>query len=249
MKHVRLLIIGMAAAVTLCASARAAVVFNNTTSPTGMVNALLPAGQSNSFEHANTVTLGGHERVVTNFTMRMRILGAGPATFSMRVRFYRNDGPAGSPGAMLWDSGTVNSVIDSGADLSYPLTVPDVRVPNSFTWSVQVTNRQINMAQMGPAEYNPPTVGSAPFGFWQNAGINIPDWQYVNANEPPFGATIHADTIPGDVNHDAQVNVDDLLNVINQWGSCGKCAVCPADVDGDCDVDIDDLLTTINNWG
>jgi hypothetical protein len=140
-------------------------------------------------------------------------------------------------------------VIDSGADLSYPLTVPDVRVPNSFTWSVQVTNRQINMAQMGPAEYNPPTVGSAPFGFWQNAGINIPDWQYVNANEPPFGAKIHADTIPGDVNHDAQVNVDDLLNVINQWGPCGKCAVCPADVDGDCDVDIDDLLTPINNWG
>lgn len=51
--------------------------------------------------------------------------------------------------------------------------------------------------------------------------------------------------IPGDVNADGVVNVDDLLLIINQWGPCPGCA---ADVTTNCVVDVDDLLWVINHW-
>ena len=55
----------------------------------------------------------------------------------------------------------------------------------------------------------------------------------------------HADIAPaGNVND--VVDVDDLLTVINSWGSCIDCI---ADVNGNGLVDVDDLLTIINAWG
>jgi hypothetical protein len=57
---------------------------------------------------------------------------------------------------------------------------------------------------------------------------------------------------PADIFKSGEVDLDDLLAVINTFGSdCSPCkpSSCPADVDGDCDVDIDDLLLVINNWG
>lgn len=55
--------------------------------------------------------------------------------------------------------------------------------------------------------------------------------------------------IPGDINHDGVVNVDDLLAVINAWGPCpAPPAICPADVNGDGVVNVDDLLAVINHW-
>jgi hypothetical protein len=44
----------------------------------------------------------------------------------------------------------------------------------------------------------------------------------------------------------SEVNIDDLLAVINNWGGgAGN----PADVNGDGSVNIDDLLLVINSWG
>jgi hypothetical protein len=57
---------------------------------------------------------------------------------------------------------------------------------------------------------------------------------------------------PADIFKSGEVDLDDLLAVINTFGSdCSPCkpTSCAADVDGDCDVDIDDLLLVINNWG
>jgi probable HAF family extracellular repeat protein len=51
----------------------------------------------------------------------------------------------------------------------------------------------------------------------------------------------------GDVDLDADVDVDDLLAIINNWGPCP--APCPADVTGNGEVDVDDLLAVINHWG
>jgi hypothetical protein len=234
----------------LALSGHAAIVYNNTTTQLNLVNALLPQGTVNSIEHGNQITLGGGERIVTIITVRLRIQGAGVATFNRRLRIYANDGPNGEPGTQLWDSGNLFGVIDSGADISYAFTVPDVRVPASFTYTIQATNRQMNMALMGPSEYNPPTVGGAPFGFWRNPSGT---WEFVNQDEPPFGARVDASAIPGDVDVDGFVNVEDLLAVINAWGACPALPrECPADVappGGDGVVDVDDLLTVINNWG
>jgi photosystem II stability/assembly factor-like uncharacterized protein len=57
-------------------------------------------------------------------------------------------------------------------------------------------------------------------------------------------------TLPGDVNSDGQVNIDDLLAVIGAWGACPQPpATCAADVNNSGAVDIDDLLLVIGNWG
>jgi hypothetical protein len=48
------------------------------------------------------------------------------------------------------------------------------------------------------------------------------------------------------VNGDGLVNVNDLLAVINGWGSCPSCA---ADVTNDGNVNVNDLLAVINSWG
>ena len=50
----------------------------------------------------------------------------------------------------------------------------------------------------------------------------------------------------------AEVDVDDLLQVINNWGKCADATDCPEDiapVGGNNVVDVDDLLTIINGWG
>ena len=55
----------------------------------------------------------------------------------------------------------------------------------------------------------------------------------------------------GDINEDGSVNVNDLLAVINSWGSCPPPCLpaCLADVDGNCAVNVNDLLAVINTWG
>ena len=50
---------------------------------------------------------------------------------------------------------------------------------------------------------------------------------------------------PADVDNTGAVDVDDLLVVINNWGSAGG----PGDINGSGSVDTDDLLAVINGWG
>jgi glucose/arabinose dehydrogenase len=50
---------------------------------------------------------------------------------------------------------------------------------------------------------------------------------------------------PADITNNGIVDVDDLLMVINNWGSAGG----PGDVNGNNMVDTDDLLEVINAWG
>ena len=58
-------------------------------------------------------------------------------------------------------------------------------------------------------------------------------------------------TMHGDVNDDAQVDVNDLLAVLGAWGACDPpCPPrCGEDTNGDCVVDVTDLLTVLGHWG
>jgi hypothetical protein len=55
--------------------------------------------------------------------------------------------------------------------------------------------------------------------------------------------------IPGDVNGDGVVDIDDLFEVVSAWGSCPDLpAPCPADVTLDGEVNVDDLFLVVTNW-
>ena len=51
--------------------------------------------------------------------------------------------------------------------------------------------------------------------------------------------------VPGDTNGDSAVNVDDLLNVLSDFGPC---PCCPTDFDGSGFVNVDEVLLVIGNW-
>ena len=51
----------------------------------------------------------------------------------------------------------------------------------------------------------------------------------------------------GDANGDGSVNVQDLLELLTQWGQCS--GSCSADFNGDQSVNVMDLLIMLENWG
>ena len=58
------------------------------------------------------------------------------------------------------------------------------------------------------------------------------------------------DACEGDMNADGYVNVTDMLQLIESWGSCNPGPnSCNADLDGDSYVNISDLLILIDSWG
>jgi hypothetical protein len=52
-------------------------------------------------------------------------------------------------------------------------------------------------------------------------------------------------SIPGDINGDGEVNVEDLLLLLAAWGPCEGC---PEDINGDGVVNVEDLLMLLGNW-
>ncbi len=54
--------------------------------------------------------------------------------------------------------------------------------------------------------------------------------------------------IPGDIDGDGIVGINDFLTLLAVWGPCADCGNCPADLDGDCSVGINDLLGLLANW-
>lgn len=63
--------------------------------------------------------------------------------------------------------------------------------------------------------------------------------------------TVQLLDIPGDVDGDESVGIQDFLLLLAAWGPCAECTptACPAEFSGDCVVGIDDLLILLANWG
>jgi len=66
------------------------------------------------------------------------------------------------------------------------------------------------------------------------------------ADEDNNGILDVCQTCMGDINGDNTLGVNDLLAVIDAWGTCSNCA---ADIDGDGVVNVTDLLFIVGNWG
>jgi len=54
--------------------------------------------------------------------------------------------------------------------------------------------------------------------------------------------------LPGDLDGDGVVGVNDFLILLGAWGPCGDCGNCAADLDGDCTVGVTDFLILLANW-
>jgi hypothetical protein len=52
--------------------------------------------------------------------------------------------------------------------------------------------------------------------------------------------------VPGDLNGDGVVDVNDLLIIIADWGPCS--GECPADLNGDGVVSVGDILAILSYW-
>ena len=98
------------------------------------------------------------------------------------------------------------------------------------------------------------------------SGDSQDDLIAVNASASPFADRLVGGSspsmtirpalvgIPGDITGDGHVNVNDLLAVINHWGTCPvPPAACTGDISpppmGNGVVNVNDLLLVINNWG
>ena len=57
---------------------------------------------------------------------------------------------------------------------------------------------------------------------------------------------INGTQVAGDVNGDGLVNVEDILQVMGNWGACALS--CTEDLDGDGMVGVTDLLIVVANW-
>ncbi|MHC4989581.1 MAG: hypothetical protein ACYTGC_01255 [Planctomycetota bacterium] len=71
-----------------------------------------------------------------------------------------------------------------------------------------------------------------------------------DASNFPYVLTVGDPLCDGDVNDDGQVDVEDLLEVIFQFGSpCEDMCACPSDVNRDDSVDVEDMLQVVFEWG
>jgi hypothetical protein len=117
---------------------------------------------------ANAVSLK-----VTDFIFQYWGINLG-ASATADVRFYKNDGPNGTPGSSpIWDSGDFQIASTSASTLefnvangAFSLNNP-VEVPLDFTWTVQFSNLGAG-GSAGVNIYTPPTVGNDYTDYWDN---------------------------------------------------------------------------------
>lgn len=99
------------------------------------------------------------------------------------------------------------------------------------------------------------THGSCRWTIEEAHAVNDSVWIAAIAVDKWFGGT-HAillvpdDPCLGDLTYNSVVDTDDLVMVINNWGTCSSYPT-PCAGDGTCNgiVDVDDLLLVINNYG
>jgi hypothetical protein len=159
----------LVAVFAFCLVARADIVYDNSLTYQGAFHAA-------TNEFGDEISLAGTARMVNMFLFEYNGDFTPQGDEQARVRFYVNDGPGiyAKPRTLLFDSGTFPLFTNFNTKI---VMVPNVVVPDSFTWSVQfygMTQRPGDRA--GVLWKDPPTVGAqldaqtvgSYDDFWQN---------------------------------------------------------------------------------
>ncbi|MHC4990303.1 MAG: FG-GAP repeat domain-containing protein [Planctomycetota bacterium] len=75
---------------------------------------------------------------------------------------------------------------------------------------------------------------------------DTPNNSITEAGIDQFRVRACAPPCPGDIDGDGQIDTDDLLDLLSDWGPCPRCS---GDLNADGVVDIDDLLPLLTAWG
>lgn len=169
------------------------IVFDNTAFSLDNNFPLLPEWRVDSAEAGDEVWLGGSAREVTQIVLIFNYRGTTIGSWDGQLRFRTIDPVTQKPSDVIYDSGIVEGLgIDPGLNY-YVFSVPHVVVPDRFLWSIQAYNKNEMDGEMGPAYYNPATVGWSDDFFWQS-DMNT-DWNAYSWGGDPyanFGAQITA---------------------------------------------------------
>jgi hypothetical protein len=113
-------------------------------------------GLGNSDEVGETIYLSGTARIVTTFDVAIGANTSPP----FKLKFYNPDGPNSSPGSLIWESPSRNYPLDPGAFNRKILTfnVPNVEVPDSFVWTIELLDRSQGNVVIGTIENNRPPI-------------------------------------------------------------------------------------------
>ncbi len=174
---------------------RASIVYDNSTQYLNRYYAV-------TNEFGDEISLAGTARLVNEFVFEYFANFIPQGDEGVRVRFYANDGPGIflKPSTVLYDSGTLPISTNFNA---LHLSLPNVQVPDTFTWTVQFSGvAQKPGDEAGLLFYNPPTVGAplaagrigSYYDYWKKVGTF---WTYYNfGTNPPanFGARVYANT-------------------------------------------------------
>lgn len=160
------------------------IVYDNTVNQLGFILS------ARELERGDGATLAGTDRVVTRLSLIIvGIDGDHPADVTVRL-FEGGDDGLNLPGAMLWESELFEQMnILEGSNL-YDFDVPSVAVPDSVTWTLQLSNVGGSPDPVGPRFADPPVVGSSQGHIWQRQRDGT--WQALYLQYPSFGARIEA---------------------------------------------------------
>lgn len=144
----------------------AEIVYDNTTSSLSNNMPMLPAWRNDSAEIGYDIWLGGTAREVTQLKIWVNYRGEIPGTMDLQIRFRNLGGDPQVPTTAFYESGIITDFPTLSGMNIYTFEIPHVLVPDHFVWSVQAYHRQGSEGEIGPAYFNPPTVGSSDDFFW-----------------------------------------------------------------------------------
>jgi hypothetical protein len=168
----------------LCPIGRAIPIYEN----------ILPNGTGafTALEIGDEVYAAGTAREVTQIQVGLSMQGyTGSAGFVLRI--YDNTGANGAPGALLWQSAFLQNVSIAASPQLVSFNVPDILVPNVFTWTLQGFNETPVAVEYDAA--SSPSIGGNPSYSWFGG-----PGQWTQSPDTVYMSQVDAETVPDKLN-------------------------------------------------